>query len=71
MWRKTFDDEYDVEKFNKLSRLRWAAQVIRMEESDPAMKVLCTKPGASGERTARPKLRLCDKLEDNVAWVGC
>jgi len=29
-----------VMKFNKLGRLRWAGHVMRMEESDPAMKDL-------------------------------
>jgi hypothetical protein len=35
---------------------------MEMEESGPAKKVLCTKPGASGDRRrGRPKLRWCDK----------
>jgi hypothetical protein len=50
-------DEYNV-KFITLGTLRWAGHVIRMEESDPAKKVLCTQPGGHGERMRhRPKLR--------------
>ena len=46
--------------------------MIRMEESDPAKKVLCTKPAGSGDRRrGRPKLRRCDELEEEVARVGC
>ena len=33
-------DEHDVLKFVKLGRLRRAGHVMRMEESDPALKVL-------------------------------
>ena len=42
-------DEYDV-KFIKLGRLRWAEHVIKMEESDAAKKVPCTKAGVNGDR---------------------
>jgi hypothetical protein len=43
-----------------------------MEESDPAKKVLCTKPaGSEDRRRGRPKLRRCDELEEEVARVGC
>jgi hypothetical protein len=38
---------------------------MRMEESDFAEKILCTKPGGSGERRRdRPNLRRCDE-----GWV--
>jgi hypothetical protein len=44
---------------------------MRMDKSDLAKKVLCTKPGGTGDRKrGRPKLRWCDELED-VARVGC
>jgi hypothetical protein len=43
-----------------------------MEESDPAKKALCTKPGRSGERRrGKLKLRRCEELEEDVAWFGC
>jgi hypothetical protein len=49
-----------------------AGHVMKMEESDPARKVLCTKPGGIGDRKrGRPKLRWCDELEEDVARVGC
>ena len=44
---------------------------MRMEESDPAMEVLFTKPGRSGDRRReRPKLRFCDELEEDVLRLG-
>jgi hypothetical protein len=50
--------------------LRWAGHVMRMEESDRARKVLCTKPGGIGDRKrGRPTLRWCDDLD--VVRVGC
>jgi hypothetical protein len=45
---------------------------MRMEESDPARKVLCIKPGEiGGRKRGRPKFRWCDELEEDVARVGC
>jgi hypothetical protein len=45
-------------KFVKLVRLRGAGHVMRLEESDPAKKVLRPKPGGNGDRRiARTKLR--------------
>jgi hypothetical protein len=44
---------------------------MRMEESNPAKKVFCVKPRGNGDRRGRPKLRWCDKLEEDVAWVMC
>jgi hypothetical protein len=62
-------DERDVVKFYKLI---WAGQVIRMEESGPVRKVLCTKPGGIGDKKrGRPEVRWCDELEEDVARVGC
>jgi hypothetical protein len=74
-WRRRKTSEiyklYDehVVKFIKLGRLRWAGHVMEMEESDPARKILCTKPGGTGDRKkGRPKLRRCDELEQNRVW---
>jgi hypothetical protein len=64
--------EYDNVKFIKLGRLRWAEYVMRTEESDSEKEVLCTKPQGSGERQrGRPKLSWCDKLDEEIAQVGC
>jgi hypothetical protein len=39
---------------------------MRMEDSYPAKKVLCTKPVGNGDRRrGRPKLRWCDELHDD------
>jgi len=51
-------------KFIKVDRLRWAVLVMK-EESDPAKKILCILV------YFRPKLRWCNELDENVAWVGC
>jgi hypothetical protein len=40
-----------------------------LEESDPAKKVICTKPGGSEVRRGRPMLRWCDELKEDVAQV--
>jgi hypothetical protein len=65
-------DENDDAKFVKLGRLRWAGHGMRIEESDPARKVLCTKPGGIGDRKrGRPEVRCRDELEEDVARVGC
>jgi hypothetical protein len=45
-----------VVKFIKLSRLRWAGYVMRLNDNDPAEKVRMSQPGGSRPR-GRPKLR--------------
>jgi hypothetical protein len=65
-------NEHDVVKFMKLGRLTWAGHVVRMDESDPVRKVLCTEPGGIGDRKrGRPNLWLCDGLEEDVGRVVC
>jgi len=45
---------------------------MRIEDSCPAKKVLCTKPGGTGDRRrGRPKLRWCNELEEDFAQVDC
>jgi hypothetical protein len=44
---------------------------MRMEESNPAKKVLYIKPGGIRDGRGRPKLRWCDEVEEDVAQVGC
>jgi hypothetical protein len=68
--RYKFYDEHYV-NFIKLCRLRQAGHVMRMDESDPAGKVLYTKPGGTADRKrGRPKLEWCQMLED-ITWFGC
>jgi len=35
--------------FMKLSRLGWTRHVMTIEDSDPAMKVLCNKQGVNAD----------------------
>jgi len=49
-----------------------AGHVMRMRESDPAGKVLGTKPGGNEDgRRGRPKLRRCGELGEDVVRTGC
>ena len=52
-----------------LGGFRWAAHVMRMEESDPDKKVLFAKPGGRGDRRGSPKLRR--DVFKHLARVGC
>ena len=57
-------------KFIKLSRLRWAGHVMRLNDNDPAIKVLMSQPGGSRPR-GRPKLRWQDQVAENAVRAGC
>ena len=64
-------NEYDVVKFIELGTLTWAGHVMRIEESDPAKKVLCNKPNGSGaRRRGRQELRRCNELEEDAVGFG-
>jgi hypothetical protein len=59
-------DECDAVFINVVD-VRWVGLVMRMEESDPAKKIFCTKTGGNGDRgRGRQKLRWFDKIEENV-----
>ena len=59
-------------KFIRLGRLRWDGQAMRVEDSDSAKKIFCTKPRRNGgRRRGRPKLRWRDELVEDVARVWC
>jgi hypothetical protein len=45
---KRYDGRDDV-KFIKFGTLRWTRHVMRLEESDSAQKLVCTKPGRNGD----------------------
>ena len=58
-----FYDEYHVVFINVVDLD--GLDVMRMEESDPAKKVLCTKTGGNGDRRkSRQKLRWFDGTEE-------
>ena len=57
-------------KFIKLSRLRWAGHVMRLNDNDPARNVLMSQPGGSRLR-GRPKLRSEDQVAEDAARAGC
>ena len=60
----------EVVKFIKLSRLRWAGHIMRLNDNDPARKVLMCQPGGSRPR-GRPKLRWKDHVAGDAARAGC
>jgi hypothetical protein len=40
-------------EFLKLGRCTWAGHVMRMRQSDPTKKALCTKRGGNGDQKKR------------------
>jgi hypothetical protein len=68
-WRRRTNnelyDDSDLVKFIKLIRLSWAGHVFRLNESDPARKVLLTGPGGQRPR-GRPKLRWEEGIEEDA-----
>jgi hypothetical protein len=61
--------ENDVVKFCKLSRLRWAGNVISQDDDDLSKRVLLSGPGGKRPR-GRPRLRWIDGVEEDVARLG-
>jgi hypothetical protein len=59
-----------VVTFIKLSRLRWAGHVMRLNDNDPAKKVLTSQPGGRRPR-GKPKLRWQDQVAEDAARAGC
>jgi hypothetical protein len=62
--------EEEVVKFIKLSKLRWAGHVMRLNDNDPDRKVLMSQPGGSRSK-GRPKLRWEDQVAEDAATAGC
>ena len=60
---------YDIVKFCKLSKLRWAGHAIRQND-DLSRRVLLSEPGGKRPR-GRPRLRWEDGVEEDVARLGC
>jgi hypothetical protein len=65
----TFHKESDVVTYIKINRLRWAGHVIRLEEQNPARRVLVA--AAEGRRQrGRPKLRWEDGVREDARKLG-
>jgi hypothetical protein len=53
----------------KINRLRWAGHVIRLEEQNPARRVLVAAVEGRRQR-GRPKLRWEDGVKEDVRKLG-
>ena len=69
-WRIKYNDELytlykdsDIIIYIKISRLRWAGHVIRLEDQNPARRVFAAVVEGRRQK-GRPKLR----WEDGVTW---
>jgi hypothetical protein len=72
IWRKRYNHELynlynDVEssKKAKISRMKSAGHVLRMNDEEPAKKLMLGKPDGT-RRRGRPKLRWIDGLEKDL-----
>jgi hypothetical protein len=72
MWRKRYNHElynlYNdvlISKKAKISRMKWARHVIRMNDEEPTKKLMLGKPDGT-RRNGRPKLRWIDGLEKDL-----
>ena len=61
--------ECNMVTYIKLSRLRWAGHVIRLEEQNPARRVFVAVVEGRRQR-ARPKLRWKDGVRDDAKKLG-
>jgi hypothetical protein len=66
---KLFKEE-EIVKFIKLSKLRRAGHVIRLNDNYPARKVLMFHTGGSRPK-GRPKLRRKDQVAEDATRAGC
>ena len=61
--------ESDIVTYIKISRLRWAGHVIRLEEQNPARRVLVAVEKGRRQRS-RPKLRWEEGVMDGARKLG-
>jgi len=61
---------YDIVKFCKLSRLRWAGHVISQDDDDLSRRVVVSEPGGKRPK-GRPRLRWEDGVKEDAAKLGC
>jgi hypothetical protein len=65
----TLYKENDIVTYIKINRLRWAGHVIRLEEQNPARRVLVAVVEGRRQR-GRPKLRWEDGVKEDVRKLG-
>jgi len=75
-WRITYSNELytlykenDIVAYIKINHLRWAGQVIRLEEQSPARRVLVAVVEGRRQR-GRPKLRWEDGVMEDARKLG-
>jgi hypothetical protein len=74
-WRIKYNELYtlykesDVVTHIKINRLRWAGHVIRLEEQNPARRVLVAVVEGRRQR-GRPKLRWEDGVKEDARKMG-
>jgi hypothetical protein len=65
----TLYKECDIVTYIKINRLRWAGHVIRLEEQNPARRVLVAVVEGRRKR-GRPKLRWKDGVKEDARKLG-
>jgi hypothetical protein len=65
----TLYKESDIVTYIKINRLRWAGHVIRLEEQNPARRVLVAVVEGRRQR-GRPKLRWEDGVKEDARKLG-
>jgi len=61
--------ESDIARYIKINRLRWAGHVIRLEEQNPARRVLVAVVEGRRQK-GRSKLRWEDGVMDDAKKLG-
>jgi hypothetical protein len=65
----TLYEESDIVTYIKINRLRWAGHVIRLEEQNPARRVLVAVVEGRRQR-GRPRLRWKDGVREDARKLG-
>jgi hypothetical protein len=75
-WRSRYNeelyrlyDETDLVTTVRITRLRWAGHIVRMEDNLPCKKITLDKP-ESRRRVGRPNLRLTDGVMRDTERLG-
>ena len=62
--------ESNIINIIKISRLRWAGHIVRMEENECNKRLINSNPGGQGGG-GRPKLRCMDGVENDLRKITC